>query len=87
RIEEETESEENESLEKYICENDDNDEEDDLEEDDPEEDYLERDQEPHVFNMNDSEEEGREEEYEFLFMWCKGIQDEEGTHDMGRSEE
>ncbi|KAH9315565.1 hypothetical protein KI387_024192, partial [Taxus chinensis] len=76
KVMEEADLEETESLEKYIGERDDN------EENDPE-----GDQGPLVFSVHDSEEEGREEEHEFLFVRHKGSQEEEGTQDMGRIEE
>ncbi|KAH9308888.1 hypothetical protein KI387_036799, partial [Taxus chinensis] len=57
---EEADSEDMESLEAYRGERDDD-----------EEDELEGAQEPPVFDVHDSEEEGREEENEFLFM-CRG---------------
>ncbi|KAH9301250.1 hypothetical protein KI387_012833, partial [Taxus chinensis] len=70
---EEVDSRETESLEKYIGERDDD-----------EEDDSEGDQEPLVFSVHDLEEEGEEEEHEFLFMQSKGSQEEEGAQDMGR---
>ncbi|KAH9301161.1 hypothetical protein KI387_012744, partial [Taxus chinensis] len=87
RIEEDTTSEETGSLERYIGEKDDENEEDGSGEDDSEEEDPEKDQEPPIFNVHDSKEEGREEEHGFLFIRRKDIHEGEGSQGMRRSEE
>ncbi|KAH9301228.1 hypothetical protein KI387_012811, partial [Taxus chinensis] len=68
RVEEETTSEEVGNLDKCIGEKDDSEEEVSGEEDPG------KDQAPLFFNVHDLEEEGKEEEHGFLFVWCKDSQ-------------
>ncbi|KAH9287484.1 hypothetical protein KI387_031601, partial [Taxus chinensis] len=76
KVIEEADSEDMDSLEAYKGERDDGKEYE-----------PEGAQEPPVFEVHDSEEEGEENKNEYLFMWRKGNQEGEGAQDKGESEQ